>query len=262
MCTDGTHAAAFNARTSGQNAAHLDANCNFINGLDTDSLYASADLIYLLATDTAPNARLNITSASFTITEVNSPVFTVDSGYTVGGTSTANLDTGFNIATNGVAFLQNSASAAIWTLTNFVGGTDYKHAVGTHQATPSTIILPAFSTGPFTYFMRINSTVNQSNSTLGHFYYIERDASNGATGEDGYINTTTFGTGDTSLAPPSVNLILLNSDAGGTANSNPFGGNIAFFWAGGTLGVTKQALLCHRVNLYLTTIAGAGAGVC
>jgi hypothetical protein len=260
MCTDGAHAAAFNARTSGQNAAHLDANCNFINGLDSDSLYASADLIYLLATDTAPNARLNITSASFTITEVNSPVFTTDSGYTVGGTSTANLDTNYNMATNGVTFLQNSASAFIWTLTNLNNTIDYKYAVGTHQAVPLLAIYPMFSSA--TTFLRINSTTNASNTGMGHFFGVERDLSTGSTAEDGYQDGVNCCSGaSTSLAPFSGNIIILNSDAGGV-NSSPFGGNVAFFWAGGTIGATQEVKLCHRVNLYLTTIAGAGAGVC
>jgi hypothetical protein len=257
-CTDGTHAAAFNARTSGQDNTHLDANCVFINGLDTDSLYASGDIAYLIATDTAGNSALNIFGSGFTFTPTNSPTFTADRGY-VGG-STSNIDTNFNPSTNGVTYLQNSASLFGWSLTNFTSGVNYGTMVGLHSGSPVLAMTPHYSND--SYFMAINSTTNASDSFTGHFYGIERNISSGSSQEDAYVDAaSTAGAGDTSTAPPNLNIILLNDDVG-SVNGRPFTGNLAFFWAGGTIGATQQAKLCHRVNVYLTTIAGAPGGVC
>lgn len=262
MCTDGANAAAFNARTSGQDVTHLDANCVFINGLDTDAVYASGDIAYLIATDTTGNSALNIFSSSFTFTPTNSPTFTADSGY-VGG-STSNIDTNFNPSTNGVNYTQNSASIYIWTLTNFGAGTDYGVAVGQHLSNANfTIrIYPHFSDN--NYYGSINANLGGSSFShaAGHFYGIQRAVPpDGATGIVKFIDVDSQADGNSSTALSNVDIILLNLDATG-ANTAPFTGNLAFMWAGATLGATKEALLCHRVNVYLTTIAGASAGVC
>jgi hypothetical protein len=251
-CTDGTHAAAFNARTSGQNNTHLDANCVFINGLDTDSLYATGDVSYLLATDTTGNAHLNIFSSSFTASDVNSPTFTADSGY-VGG-STSSIDTNFNPSTNGTNFVQDNASVFIWTLTNLGSGTDYGTALGQHLSSANLTIwlYPHFSDNNF--YSKITSTDSGSSfAAVGHFYGSERTNSLNTTE---YADTSSQINGTASAALSNLDIILLNADRG-SVNGSPFTGNLSFVWIGSSLGATLQAKLYARVHTYMQTIAGA-----
>src|SRR2546430_1348992 len=78
----GSHAAAFLARTSGLDGTHTTAYTDFINGLDTDSLFSKFDLIQIYATQDSTTALLNLVSTSFNATPLNSPTFTADRGFT------------------------------------------------------------------------------------------------------------------------------------------------------------------------------------
>ena len=51
---------AFIARTSGLDAGHLAAYATLIDGLVTDGLWSKFDALWIMATDTAANARLNL----------------------------------------------------------------------------------------------------------------------------------------------------------------------------------------------------------
>lgn len=254
-CTDGTNAAAFNARTSGQNNAHLDANCVFINGLDTDGLFTIGDAAYLIATDTSGNAALNIISSSYTLTVNGSPTFTANSGY-VGG-SASNLDTGFNASTAGGHFVQNTNSAFIWTLTTLSGGVDYGAAASDDLAVgvSAMYIYPHFSDNTFYW---LQQTRTGSVTATGHFYGFV-SVNSGATDLLGYVDTTsTAAAAGAATGLSNASFILLNRQA----NVNPFTANIAFAWFGGTLNSTQQGNLCHRVYVYMSTIAGASGATC
>jgi len=84
----------------------------FIDGCVTNGVWADMDAIWMpRAVTTAANARVNLKSSSFTLTEVSTPTFTSKLGYTGNGT-TSYLDTGYNPASSG-QFTQNAHSFGV-----------------------------------------------------------------------------------------------------------------------------------------------------
>lgn len=250
-CTDGTNAAAFNARTSGQNNAHLDANCVFINWLDTKSLFALADGAWLLATDTAGNAALNLISTSFTLTVNGSPAFTADSGY-VGG-STANLDTGFNpTSASSPHYTLTSASLFGWTSVTPSG--DAGSMWGYASADTSAYVYPHFSDNKF--YWSANGLGTSVSSTGTRFFGFSRTGAGGPA-DAGYQDTTSS-TGGAQTALANSTLVMLNR----ILNTGPFTQTLQFGWLGQGLNSTQEADLCHGVYVYMNTIAGATGATC
>jgi hypothetical protein len=99
-----------------------------IRRLKAADIWAKLDVLWMLAAHDAQAARLNWKApASFALTEVNSPTFTVDRGYAGNGT-TSYLDTGWAPSTNAVNFTQDSASLGV----RLAAGTD----VGNNAAQP------------------------------------------------------------------------------------------------------------------------------
>lgn len=84
----------------------------FIGALYIGAIWSKIDVLWVLAAHDEQFGRLNWKSpGSFTLTAVNSPTFTTDSGF-AGNGSTSKLDTGWDMATNAVQASQNNA--AIW----------------------------------------------------------------------------------------------------------------------------------------------------
>lgn len=94
-CSPGTNAQnALNRLSGGVNTAAV---CTLINGLDTDSLFAKLDSLYLLATDSSSDALVNVagltlsftgTIALTTLTVTSGPtLFVGQTIYAVGGTA-------------------------------------------------------------------------------------------------------------------------------------------------------------------------------
>jgi hypothetical protein len=76
------------------------------------------DLFYVLAAHDSQAARLNWKNpGTFTAAGVNSPVFETDRGYTGDGSS-SRLRTLYTPSTDGVNFIQDSASVWVWSRTN------------------------------------------------------------------------------------------------------------------------------------------------
>lgn len=113
-----TPAAAFLARTSGLDSAHVTAFTNFISCEVTANLWNKWDVIYTPATNSTGNANLNLINPKYTLTPVGSPSFAADKGYTGVDSSTISLDSGYVPLLNGVNFATNSASLFVWTLTS------------------------------------------------------------------------------------------------------------------------------------------------
>lgn len=153
-CTPGTHASTFLARTSGLNTNDTNAYCNFINGLDTDSLYSIFDILYLFNAPTATIAQLNVVSTSYSPTLHGSPTFAAYGGYNgASGSSTIYIDTNYNPSIGGVNFTTNGGHFSIFSNTaaeqsNYVGG-NCDSSCGN-----LTVILPRFTDG--NTYLRIN----------------------------------------------------------------------------------------------------------
>lgn len=86
----------------------------FIKGLIADGNWALLDRLWLFNTDYQQNARISLVNPTSTqITEVNSPSWTKNVGYTGNGTSMY-LNTNFNPATQGKYFTLNLASMGFY----------------------------------------------------------------------------------------------------------------------------------------------------
>jgi hypothetical protein len=129
-----SQATAFLARTSGLDGTHTTAYTNLICGLVTDGLITGTmagsgsgatacgskfDAIYILATQDATTAKLNLCSTTFSpATLTGSPTFTADRGYQ-SAAGTDRISTGFNASTaSSPNFVQDSAHLSIWNNTN------------------------------------------------------------------------------------------------------------------------------------------------
>jgi hypothetical protein len=90
----------------------------FIKTMIADGIWAKLDVLWVLRAHDAQAGRLNWkTPASFALTAVNSPTFTVDRGYT-GDASTKYLNTNWNYAVNAVISTLNSASIGVYQTPN------------------------------------------------------------------------------------------------------------------------------------------------
>ncbi len=83
-----------------------------VDALVTAGIWAKLDALYILAAPEAQAARLNWISATYPLTEVNSPGFIADRGY-AGDGATSYLRTGF-IPGTGTRFQQDAASLGVY----------------------------------------------------------------------------------------------------------------------------------------------------
>lgn len=203
---DAPETTAFLARTSGLDATHVDAYKVLINGLVEDGVFAKFDALYVLATQDATTALLNLVSSDYNATAVNAPTFTADEGYQ--GVATSYLNTNFDPTTAvSPQFTQNSAHWSLWNNTN-----DTTNVPCMSQTTGDNIYI---SIGGTIYF-RINDDVESS----GYAHAIgdctgllvgNRSASNAI---EGYQNGALLGTATgASKAVEAFDVIILSGNS-------------------------------------------------
>lgn len=252
-CTDGTHSAAFVARTSGLSNAALDAYCVLINGLDTDGLFTLGDQLLVLAAPDATTAALNLLSTSFSASLSGSPTFTANAGYSKSG-ATSKVDTGFNASSSGTNFTQNENGALVFTLDSWGAGVDSGSAVGyVTNASVVFFIYPHFTDN--NTYMAAQTTVaqNQAYSAGGHFIGW-RSSTIGNDTTYFFNNTPTAKLFFTPAALVNDNFNLLGDNQVGYRVYN---GTIAAWWVGAPINNTQQANLYARLCTYLTTVHGS-----
>lgn len=263
-CSPGTHAAAFIARRTG-GVDTSSAFCNLINGLDTDSLFAKFDFFYVFATDTQANALLNLVSSSFNPTITGAPTFTANAGFTgtdTGGASSNFLDSTFNASTAAGQYAQDSAHVSVWSNTT-AASVNGGIAIGMSAAgfANFTAIYPRFSTANTFYSINENSINTGVANADGKGHYLSNRS--GASASQGYKNGANVISPNTaSQSLPNVNTYITAINTAGTGAQVGDGHQIMAATMGSSLSSTDVSNLCHRLNLYLTTIAGLGAGIC
>lgn len=222
---------------------------NDLGGSTASSTWPIFDVLYILATTSTGVAALNLISSSYSIVSHGSPVFTADQGYV--GTAAAYLDTQLNtgsglITTN---FLQDSASAWVWSLTNFAAATDYGPALADNTSTVR--LYPQYSSGHF--YTALNAgNFDYAPASVGHFYGGSRSISTGYTA---YVDTAPTSVTGNSIEPPNGNITLLAAD--NTGSGAPFTANLAAAAMGSSLTGTQQGLLYARIHAYMQAVAGA-----
>lgn len=265
-CVDDTASTNFLARTSGLDNPHKDAYCNFIKGMETDGLItgnltgASAcgptastgifDAIYLIGTNSAANAALNICGTAYSLVAHGTPPFTVDRGYTGTGGTSPYLDTQFDpTAVSGQNWSQNSASFWGWTLTNFSPGTDYLSMGANGSGSLTTRLYPHFTDNSL--YAAANQSGFQAYAVTGHFYGISRSS---ASATAMYVDTATTAGSTASVAPVGPTLVLLADSNTGT---KPFAGVMSFGAIGAQLTTPQEANFYARVHTFMQTVDGA-----
>ncbi len=204
----------FLARTSGLDTAHTNAYTAFIDGLVTDAVVASGtdwtpfDGLYLFATQDQTTALLNLPSATYNGTNVNSLSFTADQGFT--GTNTAYLDTNFNPTTaTSPNFGQDSAFTMGWSLTSlFSGGGIFGTVLGLISGGVNSIY-PRYTND--TAFIRANCSadINPASTDGKAFWAVNRTANNLQTA---YKDAVSIGTDATASSASNNSKFIFMSD--------------------------------------------------
>ncbi len=224
---------------------------DLIVGLKADGVWSLIDCLYIFAAHDVQAARLNIRARAFDATEVNSPGFTTDRGYTFSGS--AHLDTTFNPATaSAPQFAQNSAHASAYVnlATTDTGST--AAVIGqTSAGTGSTLLRPRSGTNNVEGRLNMSSNINFGvvGSRLG-FFTLSRTASNLTTA---YRESAVAGTSSSaSAAPQSASLWF-----GRLTTSTNTQDRVAAGSFGAALSAAQETALRTRVVAYLGAIGAA-----
>lgn len=241
--------AQFLARAGALDATHVNAYTALIDGLVADGLWSLLDCLYIFATDTKANAKLNLKSSSFPVVENGTVSFTADQGFTLSLASTTNyLLPQFNPSTAGGNFAQNSAHQSIWSNTNA-------------QATPASI--GAGATGTFDSLMTIRTPGDQfvakinnvrtgangisvaNTNSVGHFLV----SRTGATALESYKNAVSQGSNaDPSVAPGNAYHAVGGRTFDGSVQASGHQYSAATF--GGGLNGAQVTALYSRIAAY------------
>ncbi len=240
----------FLLRTSGLDATHQNAYDAYICGLVTDSLWSKFDVLYILATQNATTALLNLVSTSYNGIANGSPAFTVDRGYTgVDGSSTVYIDTGFNAATApSPQYTTNLAHVSFWAVNNASSGFP---AIGVYNGLGQGTFASPFHSSNVAFF-RINSQavggVASANS-IGHWIANR----SGANSSDGYKNGSNVITdGTASFTIQSNNYSALAGNNGGTIAGGPW--QQAMISIGSSLSATDALNFYNRTRTFMTAV--------
>ncbi|MDP2258481.1 MAG: hypothetical protein Q8J89_02015 [Caulobacter sp.] len=220
-------------------SALLDA---FIGGLAADGVLTRLDALYLLIGHADLATRVNIVSpGAYTLTKVNSPLFTADGGWADNG-GAGYLDSGFNISSaSGRKYAQNDAGIGGAVLG---GSTSAAAFIG---AGANALIVA--STG-----LAMRSRLNQgSNNDLSGFTTpkavmgVDRTGSNLGQRYRAGTAQTAFTTA--SAAPTNDTFKVL------TNNGSAFSGQtVGLAWVGQSVGAAGQAALRSRYVVFATAL--------
>lgn len=244
-------AAQFLSRTSGLTSKRANLYTRLIDGLRQDGVWSVIDCLYVLATDSEANAKLNLKSSSFTITETGAVTFIPDVGYSCGDADTINyLNSNFNPFTANGHWVQNSAHSSVWCNTNATS------ASGTLAASDGTS--NSFMTvrnGSDQFIGRVNCnpsnsvTVTSITNSIGH-WLVSRT---GANTLEAYKDAVLIGTDANSS-------VAVTNQPFGVGARNSLGGfagggqQISACTFGGGLSAAQVAALRNRLAIYRAAV--------
>lgn len=245
-------AAAFLARTSGLDATHTNAYITLINGLVADGTWALLDALWVPATQDSTTALLNLLSASFALTLVNSPTFTANQGFAGNGTSSY-MNTNFVPSTNGVQYTLNSASYGVYDRTSrLVDSGEQMSVISDSLANISKMSVWIDTDNRD---MRINesiatsTTASATGGASAGFYAAVRT---GATAAAIFKNGSSIATGTgAATAKPTVSFFIDARNNEGVAG-NFSSDQIAIAFVGS--GSINQSSFYTRLQAYMTTL--------
>ncbi len=219
-----------------------------IKRLKGDGAWNLLDTLWLYAAHDQQASRLNWKNpGTFTITEVNSPTWTINQGYTGNGTNMY-LNTNWNPSTNGVNYVLNSGAFGLYGRLSMSANTNAEGgALDASSRGPA--ILSRFTADVFRG--RINTVTNTTaaNTNTQGLFATARTASNS---QDIYKNGVLQANSTAaSSVVPSVNLFFLAYNGNGTATGFSVQ-QISFAFSGS--GSINQLLLYNAVQQYMTSL--------
>ncbi|TCT07612.1 hypothetical protein [Aquabacter spiritensis] len=222
-----------------------------VRALIAAGIWAKLDALYLLAAHDAQAARLNWIQDAYTLATLNSPAFIPNRGY-VGDGVTQALSTGFNAATAGGRYTQDSASFGAWSLTEAV---EFTALIGADSGPPLRLayIFPL----PYAFLAMVGvncgeQTYTDNSTSLGLF----AASRTGPAGFTTYRNATVFAvTSLASVEPPNAPFYLMGqSRNGGVDPAHPTSRTIAMGFIGAGLTGQEMADLHAATQTYLTEV--------
>lgn len=242
-------ASQFFARATGMDTTHQTRFSTLIDGLVTDAIWSKLDALYVFATDTATNARINLKSSSFGISLIGTPTFTANTGYAGNGSQA--LDTTYNALTSG-QFTQNSGSMGVYVLTNRTVDANITHMGNNNVG--DTIIdvvrLNAFGNKDW-FAINDNSPLAITGTGTAKGFGVASRTVSGTV--NGYKNGSSIGSFTvTSSAPNSMNFYILgmNYNTGTLIQGSTDQVSAAFIGSG--LTATDVSNISSRINTYMT----------
>lgn len=215
-----------------------------ITTLVNNGVWAKLDWISLIAAHDAQAARLNAKNPAQSMSLVGAPTYTVDRGYAGNGTTTY-VDTGFNPATYGGNYSQDSAYFAIYSRTL---ATEVPSCAGWFDGVSGTTVNPRASGDIMS--ARSNcfnaASVTPVTSGIGLFSSARGDAANIRVQRNAAGNTVSA---QPSLPPPNANFNLGHVTASSFSTRQH-----AVFVAGGYLTTAEESAFYSALLTYLTAI--------
>lgn len=219
-----------------------------IKSLKDAGVWSKLDALYVTAAADAQAARRNWIADQFNLLAVNSPTFTVDRGY-AGDGSSSYLATGWDPATNGAAYQQNSASLFAWSRTDtrvdgapIIGGD--ASGGGAAYINPWNLSIDSVSHG-------LNSTGANSGApgSATGFFLLSRES---AAGYAIYRNQTHLATRTIASGSPTITDFRLLGSSGGLSARQVANGGF-----GGGVSVGEEAALYTAILTYLQAVGAA-----
>lgn len=252
-----SQATTFLARTSGLSGTQTTAYQNLICGMVTDGTWSLMDLLYVFATNTTATANLNLVSTSYGLTPVGTETFAANAGYTGDGT-TGYFTTGYNPATNGINFTQNSAGIGACGLSSANFGNYASLGLLDGSGSFQGIVLFP-SNGGGSFVAQLNDATLQSftNFQSKGSYVATRTAS---TAINMYVNGASVATpADTSSSVFSLPIYVGAVNTGGGGVDGFSINQLAYVFVSGGLTSTQVGNVYSRLHTFLVAV-GAPSG--
>lgn len=240
----------FNRMTTQPSSSRKLLISNFFKGLKSDlnisSLSSSFDAIWFFASHSNQAAQLNWVKDSHNITEVNSPSWTLDLGYTGNG-STTYLNSNYNPSTGGVSFTLNNGSFGVYCRNNISG---LVADIGCNDAVNFNQIYSRIATNLIN--LRVNQGTGLGSKSSSDSSGLTGGVRNNSTTIEIFKNGLSLGTNAiNSTSIPSLNFFIMCQNASGTPVQFTTR-NYSFAFVGSN--TINQLLLFNRVETFLDAI--------
>lgn len=238
-----TLVAAMTVQPGAARKAQIDA---LITTLKAGGLWTKLDVLWLTAAHATQAKNLNWKSPStFTLTETGTVAFTVDRGCAGNGVDSF-LPTGWDPATNGSQYTQDSATLFLWSRTAGLTGLSTLGSATTAVA----ILSPRNGAGNFVYRVNQAAGVTTANADGSGLIAASRTA---AAVTQGYRNGATLG-----AAGNAASTALTTDDfAIGKVNNTFSAVEIACAGMGAGLNDTEHTALYNALSAYMTAVGAA-----